>query len=607
MVTDAFSRADDVTKKILIAEDDSTISGTLEARLKRQGYGLFFVRKGHELMETFKAEKPDLVIISLTIDENKGVDACRTLRSMPLGALIPVLLLGTGNESITSAQHAIAMGADHFFQKPEQLADLVGKVENYLGRGQTQDLDPNPTQNPSPLPPHADQSGNEWSDLDDLLRPDPEIETALETSFSPNETAPSLVDLMVNTRAEIGHNGLRSDGFDPVGVTTALLTPDAASPDEVSPASLEFRAPIARAAADTRPTQNELIFGQPIMLSQRGLEHVLWQISKLGISGRVEIASSGVLRRIFFDRGRPSYVDSSAESEDLAAHLCSEGLIPAVALAQARQQAHSMGIGVDEVLIESKRVTAAEVYDRLKTHITTSLYDLFAIEDGESVVIRDGPKPLDPIDLGLSMGRLIIDGVNRKFGRLRLYQVFGTGRLIPVRNKTAKTEQNGLLNADEMKILNGCDGRRSVIEIARSMTLTDTDVLAFLYALSVIGFVDAPSIGPGQQLAVNESLKQRALAPRTADQMPGYSDLVSSMYQTVLSTDYFNVLGIGRGATQAELRVAYEGLTQRFNPHRVGRDSPLWFQVKEISTVLDEAYRLLSNQRLRMRYETAIS
>ena len=122
-----------------------------------------------------------------------------------------------------------------------------------------------------------------------------------------------------------------------------------------------------------------------------------------------------------------------------------------------------------------------------------------------------------------------------------------------------------------------------------------------------MGFIEKPSAGTGRQLEVNGALQQRALAPRTADQMPGYSDLVASMYQTVISTDYFSVLGISRGATHAELRVAYEGLTQRFNPHRVGRDSPLWFQVKEISTVLDEAYRLLSNKRLRARYETAIS
>ncbi|MEE2755056.1 MAG: response regulator [Myxococcota bacterium] len=606
MGRDALSRADDVTKKILIAEDDLTISGALEARLKRQDYALLFVRKGDELVETFQAEKPDLVVISLTIDGGTGIDACRILRSMPLGALIPVLLLGTGNESIASAQQAIAMGADHFFRKPEQLTDLVSKVENYLGRGQNQDLDLH-AHDPITIPPQATQSPNEWSDLDDLLRPDPEIETSFETDFANTNNAPSLLDLMVNSQAETDHDKAQSNAVDSVESETEPITSTATSAGDVKPASLELNRAFSAPRTIAQPTQSDIIFGQPIMLAERGLEQILWPISKMGINGRIEIASGGVLRRIFFDRGRPIYVDSSSESEDLAAHLCSEGVIPATALAQARQYAHSMGVSVDEVLIESNLVTAGEIYDRLKTHITTSLFGLFAIEDGEAVVIKDGPKPLDPIDLGLSMGRLIIDGINRKFGRLRLYQVFGTGRLVPTRKGGAAAGQNNLLTSNEMKILDGCDGRRSVVEIASSMNLNDTDVLAVLYALSVIGFVDAPAIGSGQQLAVNESLQQRALAPRTADQMPGYSDLVASMYQTILSTDYFNVLGVNRGATQAELRVAYEGLTQRFNPHRVGRDSPLWFQVKEIATVLDEAYRLLSNQRLRARYQSAIS
>ena len=59
--------------------------------------------------------------------------------------------------------------------------------------------------------------------------------------------------------------------------------------------------------------------------------------------------------------------------------------------------------------------------------------------------------------------------------------------------------------------------------------------------------------------------------------------------------DYFQVLGVPKGATHAEVKMAYDDLKQKFDPHRVSRESPLWKQVVEISSVLEDAYRLLAN------------
>ncbi len=89
--------------------------------------------------------------------------------------------------------------------------------------------------------------------------------------------------------------------------------------------------------------------------------------------------------------------------------------------------------------------------------------------------------------------------------------------------------------------------------------------------------------------------------------MPGYADLVGGKLADVRSADYFQVLGVPQGATRAEVRAAWEALKRRFDPHRVRRDSPLWHQVVEIAAVVDDAHTMLSDPRLRARYERALS
>ena len=69
-----------LANKILIAEDDPTTVGTLEARLTGIGHDLYIARAPDKFDALFQSEKPDLVIISLTLKGADGVALCRMIR-----------------------------------------------------------------------------------------------------------------------------------------------------------------------------------------------------------------------------------------------------------------------------------------------------------------------------------------------------------------------------------------------------------------------------------------------------------------------------------------------------------------------------------------------
>ncbi|MCK6575969.1 response regulator, partial [Myxococcota bacterium] len=135
-------------KKILIAEHEVAVAESLERRLALRGYAPMLVTGGVDALAAFDAHRPDLVVVSLTLPDDAGREICRGIRLRPLGALVPILFIGSGREEVRNVSEAIAAGADHFFRKPEGIGELLAKVATYIGPGDE-------SASGTPEPPHA--------------------------------------------------------------------------------------------------------------------------------------------------------------------------------------------------------------------------------------------------------------------------------------------------------------------------------------------------------------------------------------------------------------------------------------------------------------------
>ncbi|MCA9548227.1 MAG: DUF4388 domain-containing protein, partial [Myxococcales bacterium] len=337
-----------------------------------------------------------------------------------------------------------------------------------------------------------------------------------------------------------------------VGPRAALPDePTVVEPDEGFPPPADFPprqpddfAPPAAPPPDPLAVHTEILQpGRGVALERRGLPEILAAAAQVRLSGRVEVASGGVLRRVFLDAGRPVYADSSAHGEDLSAWLAAEGYVARAALARARARADQIGASPEEVLMEAGYLQPDEVWRALHGHVVHRVLDLFGVEAGDAVVVQGGPRPLDPVDLGMHPGRLVLDGLRRKYGRLRLYRAFGTPAVVPT--PLGQVRPDGLsLRTDEEAVLHHCDGRRTALEVARAARLNEVDTLAVLYGLAVLGLIEPPG---GRRRAgalppLDAGDLARAGAPRTADDLPGFPDLVASKLAEVQSADYFQVL-----------------------------------------------------------------
>ena len=119
--------------RILTADDDEDILKVLEKRLTGAGYDVAKARDGQEAVEYAHKERPDLIIIDVTMPKMNGFEAAKALRSSLETAVIPIILL-TGRQDKDSELKGINAGADDYITKPFDADKLLARVKMLLRR-----------------------------------------------------------------------------------------------------------------------------------------------------------------------------------------------------------------------------------------------------------------------------------------------------------------------------------------------------------------------------------------------------------------------------------------------------------------------------------------
>lgn len=117
--------------KILLVEDNELNRDMLSRRLARRGFEVVLAGDGAEGLDTARAERPDLVVMDLSLPVLDGWEAIRQLRADPAIRAIPVLAL-TAHAMAGDRGQALAAGADDYDTKPVDFTRLMGKIDALL-------------------------------------------------------------------------------------------------------------------------------------------------------------------------------------------------------------------------------------------------------------------------------------------------------------------------------------------------------------------------------------------------------------------------------------------------------------------------------------------
>ena len=106
----------------------------LSRRLARKGYDVLIAGDGAEGMAAASAERPDLILMDMSLPVLDGWEATRRLKAAPETRAIPVIAL-TAHAMGTDRQKAAEAGCDDYDTKPVELPRLLEKIERLLQMG----------------------------------------------------------------------------------------------------------------------------------------------------------------------------------------------------------------------------------------------------------------------------------------------------------------------------------------------------------------------------------------------------------------------------------------------------------------------------------------
>jgi DNA-binding response OmpR family regulator len=116
--------------KIVIAEDNSTLSLLLKFRLEKEGYNLFIAVDGKEAIELIENDKPDLIITDIMMPFVSGLEVISHVRNK-LDLETPIIVFSAAGQE-EMVLKAFSLGANDFMGKPFSPNELVIRVKRLL-------------------------------------------------------------------------------------------------------------------------------------------------------------------------------------------------------------------------------------------------------------------------------------------------------------------------------------------------------------------------------------------------------------------------------------------------------------------------------------------
>jgi len=124
--------------RILIVEDEASLSEPLAYLLTREGYETVVAADGPSALAEFDATPADLVLLDLMLPGLSGTEVCRELRHR---SSVPIIML-TAKDSEVDIVVGLELGADDYVTKPYSTRELLARIRAVLRRrGELDDVD----------------------------------------------------------------------------------------------------------------------------------------------------------------------------------------------------------------------------------------------------------------------------------------------------------------------------------------------------------------------------------------------------------------------------------------------------------------------------------
>lgn len=124
-------------RKILIVDDEKSISDIIKFNLLKDGYDVEVAEDGDEALKKVYMIQPDLILLDVMLPKLDGFQVCRKIRET---FNTPIIMLTAKEEEVDKVL-GLELGADDYITKPFGMRELLARVKANLRRVEIDNLD----------------------------------------------------------------------------------------------------------------------------------------------------------------------------------------------------------------------------------------------------------------------------------------------------------------------------------------------------------------------------------------------------------------------------------------------------------------------------------
>jgi two-component system cell cycle response regulator DivK len=125
-------------KKVLIVEDNEDNRELVVKVLRNKGYEMVQAADGEEALEKAVAERPDLILLDISLPKLDGYEVAKRLKSMEEFQEIPIIAF-TAHAMKGDREKVIIAGFEGYISKPVNVRELPEQVRSFI-RGKRESI-----------------------------------------------------------------------------------------------------------------------------------------------------------------------------------------------------------------------------------------------------------------------------------------------------------------------------------------------------------------------------------------------------------------------------------------------------------------------------------
>lgn len=332
-------------------------------------------------------------------------------------------------------------------------------------------------------------------------------------------------------------------------------------------------------------------------LGEKLVADLIREIAHKNASGLLRLSRGKTIKALFFDSGVPVYAISNLSNEQLENKLITEGLASQEQIDQAKQRA-DRPYRMPSTLVEMAVIAEGQMRKLVRDLVIEILRSLFEWTEGD-YVFDARIRAAHDVTLEMSTADILLEGARHGAGIKQIADALAPpdGVLVRAKTRTAQLD-SGRLMSIESYVLSRIESATSVSEVGSLTGIAESDAHRAVCALVAAGFLKV--VGHERNAADEQEFY--------ADAMDRLREDVARRLHFYASADHYEVLGVTRQATTAEIKAAYYQLAKKFHPdrHHHSEHGELRGQLETLFALITQAYDTLSEPSQRAAYDERI-